>query len=181
MVGSKVPNMTFPVCDIFKPTVFQGRLCYQADFKKSYGQRVFKGKRSGLMMLIDVNEERSFDVEPSVENNDAFASYDLDVYLGENQKSDKNLASIFIGTLARYEGQGSGDYMLTTIKQMTGTKNFFSWPTDKRNCSLEKYEKCQMRAFVEETMECGCSPFQLLPARGSTFQVNRSPNLPSLI
>ena len=57
-VGSKKQNMTFPVCDIFEPTVFQGRLCYQADPKKSYGEQSFKGKKSGLMMLIDVNEKK---------------------------------------------------------------------------------------------------------------------------
>ena len=171
IMGSKAPNMTFPVCDIFEPTVFQGRLCYQADPKKSDGQQIFKGKKSGLMMMIDVNEERSFGVEPSAEVNDAFASYDLDLYLGENQHSGMNLASIFIGTLARHEALGSGDYMLTSIKEMTGTENFLAWPTHKRDCSLEKYENCQMRAFVEETIECGCSPFQHLPARGSTAEV----------
>ena len=169
ILGSKVENMTFPVCDIFEPTVFQGCLCYQADPKKSDGQHVYEGKKSGLMMMIDVNEERSFGVEPSAEVNDA--SHDLDLYLGENQQSDMNLASIFMGTLARNEALGSGDYKLTSIKQMTGTENFLSWPRDKRTCSLEKYEKCQMRAFMEETIECGCSPFQLLPARGSTAEV----------
>ena len=174
MIGSKAQNMTFPVCDIFEPTVFQGRLCYQAEPKKSFGQQVFEGKKSGLMMLIDVNQERSIDVQHSQKENDASASYELDVYLGRNQKSKRNVASIHLGTLARYEGHGPGDYRLTTIKQMTGTKNFLAWPLNKRDCSLEKYEKCQMRAFIAETMKCGCSPFQLLPATKSTNKVQKS-------
>ena len=37
--------------------------------------------------------------------------------------------------------------MFTSIKQMTGTENFLSWPTDKRGCSLEKYENCQKRVL----------------------------------
>ena len=164
-------NMTFPVCDIFEPTSYQGRLCYQAEPKKSFGQQVFEGKKSGLMMLIDVNHERSFDVQHFQKENDVSVSYELDVYLGRNQKSKRNMASIHIGTLARYERHGPGDYRLTTIKQMTGTKNFLGWPIDKRNCFLEKYENCQMRAFAEETVECGCSPFQLLPATWSTDKV----------
>ena len=128
------------------------------------------------MMLIDLNEERSLEVEPSGDDNDAFVShkdsYDS-VYLGENQKKrGGNLGAIYIGTLARYKGHGSGDYKLTSIKQMTGTRNFLAWPLDKRLCSLEKYENCQMRAFEEETKKCGCTPFQLLPARRSDTKVH---------
>ena len=172
MMGPEVPNMTYPVCNIFKPTVYEGRLCYQVDVQKRFGQTVFEGKESGLMLLIDVNSERSIDITTHDEDKNDDASV-RDVYLGQARTKNKNrdVASIHVGTLAQFTGYGSGDYALTVIKQMTGTENFLAWPQDKRKCALEKYEKCQMKGFLKESMKCGCSPFQLLPAKGNTNQV----------
>ena len=169
MIGSKVPNMTFPVCNISKPTVYEGRLCYEVLVGKRSGQTVFEGKESGLMLLIDVNSEKSIDTKTQDEDNGEKSV--TDVYLGRAQMKNKNLASIHIGTLAQYTGHGPGDYALTAIKQMRGTKHFLAWPHEKRDCALEEYEKCQMKGFLETSMKCGCSPFQLLPAKGNTDQV----------
>ena len=168
MIGSKVPNMTFPVCNISEPTVFEGRLCYKINVEKRSGRTVFEGKESGLMLLIDVNSERSIDITTHVE--DSGNQSVTDVYLGRARMKNKNLASIHIGTLAQFTGYGPGDYALTAIKKMTGTENFLAWPQDKRKCALERYEKCQMKGFLEESMKCGCSPFQFLPAKGSNDQ-----------
>ena len=173
MMGPEVPNMTFPICDIFEPTVYEGNLCYKVDIKKHPGQTVFQGKESGLMLLIDVNSERSFDIatEDQHKGNDKSVR---DVYLGQARTKNKNLnlAIIHIGTLAQYTGQAPGDFALTAIKEMTGSENFLAWPEDKRKCAVEKYEKCQMKGFLEESMKCGCSPFHLLPAaKGDTGQV----------
>ena len=33
LIGKEVPNMTFPVCDIFYPTVYEGQQCYRVDVK----------------------------------------------------------------------------------------------------------------------------------------------------
>ena len=170
MIGDKVPNMTYNVCNIFESTIFEGRLCYQADAKKHLGQLFFEGKGSGLMLLIDTNTERSIDISNSHNMNKDDNSVQ-DIYLGKEHLKTENMASIHIGTLTPYTGYGPGDYELTDIKQMTGTENFLTWPEDKRKCSLEKYEKCQMRTFLEESMECGCLPFQLLQANGDSDKV----------
>ena len=139
---------------------------YEVDIKKHSGQTVFEGKESGLMLLIDVNSEKSIDITTHDKDKDDETSV-RDVYLGQERTNNKNkdVASIHIGTLARYTGYGPGDYALTVIKQITGTENFLAWPEDKRKCALEKYEKCQMKGFLEKSMKCGCSPFQLLPAK----------------
>ena len=70
MIGSKVPNMTFNLCNLFEPTVFEGRLCYQANAEKNPGQFFFEGKGSGLMLLIDTNTERSIDLDFEKTNDD---------------------------------------------------------------------------------------------------------------
>ena len=161
--------MTFPVCNVFEPTVYEGRLCYQFDvIKKNLGQTAFEGKSSGLMLIIDSNSEKSIDITDHDKERTKSVE---DLFLGRTKNSNKNLASIHIGTLAQYTGHGPGDYALTAIKQMTGTENFLAWPEEKRECSLEKYEKCQMERFLEESMKCGCSPFQLLPAKGNKDKV----------
>ena len=59
---------------------------------------------------------------------------------------------------------------MTSIKKMTGTDNFLAWPENKRQCALEQYEECKIKVFLEETVKCGCSPFELLPAIGNTSE-----------
>ena len=175
MIGTKVPNMTFRVCDIFEPTVYKGglydgRLCYQANVKKNPGQIFFEGKASGLMLLIDNNNERSIDISNSQKSTKALS--EQNIYLGEDKSNTENMASIYIGTLAPYHSYGPGDYEMTGIKKIEGTENFLAWPHHRRGCTVEKYEKCQMREFLEKTVECGCSPFQFLPSAGNTSQVD---------
>ena len=168
MIGTKVPNMTFPVCDIFVPTVYEGRQCYQFDAERIPGWRVFKGKENGLMLLVDANVEKSYNIEASEEIRRT--GYNK-VYLGENRIINKNQAIIHIGTLAPHVEKGPGDYVLTSLKQMTGSQNFLGWPKEKRECGLEKYESCQMKGFLAKILQCGCSPFQLMSAAGPTYQV----------
>ena len=69
MLGVEVPNMTFLACNIFEPTIYQGQLCYQADVEKYRRYQAVKGKMSGLMMIIDVNSERSVNLEKSDRRN----------------------------------------------------------------------------------------------------------------
>ena len=87
------------------------------------------------------------------------------MFVANNQSIIKNQASIHIGTLARYNKYISGDamYALDGINKMTGSARFLGWPEQKRKCSLEKYEACQLRGFLETSKQCGCIPFQLLP------------------
>ena len=172
-------NMSFPICDIFEPTVYEGRLCYQFDvIKKNLGQTAFEGKSSGLMLIIDSNSEKSIDITDHDKERTKSVE---DLFLGRTKNSNKNLANIHISTLAQFTGYGPGDYALTDIKEMTGTEKFLDWPEEKRKCSLEKYEKCQMRTFLEESMRCGCSPFKLLPAKGNTNQVCTNQNFSFLL
>ena len=170
MIGLEALNMTFPVCNIFEPTVYNGHLCYQVDMKNHPKQKVFEGKEHGLMLLIDVNAERSIDTESHVEYKMENKSK-KNVYLGRSQTLSKKQATIHIGTLAKYAGHGAGDYILTSVKQMTGTENFLAWPEEKRGCALEKYERCQMKSFLEGSMKCSCSPFQLMPATDQSDKV----------
>ena len=166
MIGLDVLNMSFPICNIFEPTAYKDRLCYQVDIMRNHPQqKVLEGKENGLMLLIDVNAERSIKIESQDKyKTDESKNSKKSVFLGQSQTISKKLANIHIGTLAKYTGHGPGDYILTSVKEMTGTENFLAWPEEKRGCALEKYERCQMNRFLEKSMQCSCSPFQLMPA-----------------
>ena len=123
------------------------------------------------MLLIDVNEERSINIE-SIETSENGTSSKPQIYLGDDKVINENMAIINIGTLAKYTGYGAGDYALTGIKEMTGTDNFLAWPEEKRKCALAKDEDCQKKGFQDVCLKCGCSPFQLLPVvTGTTVEV----------
>ena len=177
MLGVEVPNMTFLACNIFKPTIYQGQLCYQADVEKYRKHQTFQGKRSGLMMVIDVNSERSVSVENYERENRAQISKQ-NVYFGNDHEVDVNAAVIHIGTLTQLTVRGAGDYSLSSIKLLTGTENFLAWPEGKRKCALETYEKCQEKHFLDAFSRCDCSPFQLLPRAGLNNQVGKKRSKP---
>ena len=100
------------------------------------------------MLLIDVNAERSVNFATSGEDK-SLNMTKRRVYLGTEQVLNSTFASLHIGTLAHQVVYGPGDYSLTSIKQMTGTDNFLAWPQERRKCTLETYEKCQMRDFLD--------------------------------
>ena len=154
--------MTFPVCNIFEPTIYQGRLCYQANVQSHQGD--LEGEKGGLTLIIDASTDRSIDISNSVTTNVTQLPRH-NMFVANNQSIIKKQASIHIGTLARYNRYISGDamYALDGISKMTGTARFLGWPEEKRKCSLEKYEACQLRGFLETSKQCDCIPFQLVP------------------
>ena len=161
--------MTFPVCDIFYPTMYEGQQCYRVDVKKIENGKLLKGKRNGLMLMIDVDQERSYNIFDIPKKAKKANKYEL--YLGEDVLINQNLAHVHIGTLTPHSEEGPGDYVMTSIKQITGTEGFLAWPKDKRECALEDYEDCQMNRFKEQVSECGCAPFHLMSAAGLHNQV----------
>ena len=160
--------MTFPRCDIFEPAVYNGHQCYQVNIKKH--QRL-EGKRGGLMLLLDVNSERSIEVEfPK-----RVKSTERSLYIGYDQNLErKNLASIHIGTIqGKFTDYGPGDFALSSIKQMTGTQNFLDLSEDKRGCALQTYEECKTKGLLREITRCDCFPFNLFSTSGFVVdQVN---------
>ena len=170
LLGPTVQNMSTPVCNIFDPTVVEGRLCYQTNVEKLTTQHDSHGKKSGLILFIDTNKEKSIKI--SKRQKAARKSSLKRIGIGNDLSSSENQVSIHIETLARFKGYGPGRYVMTSMKQMSGTDGFLAWPEEKRKCSLENDEKCRMKVFREMVNHCGCLPFQLVPAaNGPSKQV----------
>ena len=156
MLGVEVPNMTFLACNMFEPTIYQGQLCHQADFEKYRKHQALQGKRSGLMMIIDVNSERSVSVEiHDHEGENTTQTSKQNVYFGNDHEVDINAAVIHIGALTQLTVRGAGDYALSSIKRLTGTENFLAWSEGERKCALKTYEKCQEKHFLDACSRLG--------------------------
>ena len=50
-----LPGEKFPVCNSFLPTSLEGQLCY----KLTLNRTSYTGRRNGLVLLLDINEDRS--------------------------------------------------------------------------------------------------------------------------
>ena len=81
------------------------------------------------------------------------------------------LVGVNIGTLAPFLAFGSGNYILTVVKQMSATEGFLSMSKEKRESEKEKFEACQKRLFKERIQKCGCTPQSLVPALQDHTQV----------
>ena len=139
-----VPNISFPICTAFKPTVLEGQLCYKLHVNASSGQ----GMKNGLSLLLSLQafphpkEEKSKKV---VEN----LNFDTD------RNIHREVAKVHINTLSSFVGFGGGSYQMTVVKRMTATDDFIRMPLKDRNCEVELYENCRAKKLLEK---CNCIP-----------------------
>ena len=143
----------FPLCSSFLPTILEGQLCYRLTLNKKSKQ----GKKNGLMLLLDYNEERSLQV-PS---NDAVHVIPSDDELNFDttvRSIQSSSAKVQIKTLSPYVNFGGGIFVMSVVKRMTAKEDFLKMPLKDRNCEVELYEDCRTRKLLEE---CNCVPWEL--------------------
>ena len=157
--GKHSQNISLRVCHLFDPVVRDGKLCYQMDMtKKMPNENTVQGE--GLTLIIDANIEKSVAKEVKREVKTNLEGFDL----RESPVETKKLVGVNIGTLAPYSAFGPGNYILTSVKQMSATEGFLSMSEKKRECEKETLESCEARLFEERVKKCGCTPQSLLPA-----------------
>ena len=58
-VGSKIDEFDVPVCNSFRPKIFNDQLCYELDLKKfSINENIEMELKLGFNFLMDYNEDR---------------------------------------------------------------------------------------------------------------------------
>ena len=151
----KHPNLSFPICTSFVPDILEGQLCYTLNLNQTGG----KGKRNGLMLLLDLNQQRSFETtlkkDQSIED---ISQMSLDTELSRRDKS----AKIQINAMSPTTEYGHGTYKMTSVKRMRATSDFLGMDHGIRNCELETYEECRTRHLMEN---CNCVPWELKQQR----------------
>ena len=61
-IGKKIKDFDIPVCNIFKPTNYLDKICYETNLmdlvKAGDGEKIGKQLEVGLTLVLDFNEER---------------------------------------------------------------------------------------------------------------------------
>ena len=143
-----LPGITFPLCNLFLPTILEGQLCYKLTLKMTSGQ----GKRNELMLLIDYNEDRSLQKSPTEHkaNKSSRSTLNFDTAVETIQGAR---AKVHINTLSPYVSFSRGIYKMSDVKKMTAKNDFLKMPLKDRQCEVELYEDCRTRKLIEE---CNC-------------------------
>ena len=156
-----LPNISFPICTSFKPTILEGQLCYKIQVNATGSL----GKKNGLSLLLDYQDPLSLQASSKQEwkdDNSRIRQVNFDTMA---KSLDIEAAKVHINTLSPFTGFGGGSYQMSVVKRMTGTEDFLAMPLKDRNCKVEQYESCRTRRLLEE---CQCVPGEI-----PTYQVRK--------
>ena len=149
-----MPNISFPLCSSFQPTILEGQLCYVLKVNKTSG----KGKRNELMLLLDYQEDLS--MHHSIDTEDDIDSKSTTTFhLDAKESVQKKEARIQINTLASDKGYGEGTYKMSVVKKMTAKIDFLEMSMKYRKCQVDPFEECRTKGLLEE---CKCVPLEIL-------------------
>ena len=149
----RLPNIAYPLCSSFQPTILDGQLCYKLEMNSTSGE----GKRNQLMLLLDYHEDRSIYASPDCTEHMDFGNIDT-LNMDETERRQTKEAKIHIDTLSSFKGFGGGTYKMTAVKRMTVTDDFLKMPWEDRKCNVEVLEACRTRKLLGE---CRCVPWNV--------------------
>ena len=174
-VGKNINNFKFPVCTIFKPKILFGELCYQFDVNNIQGAvKLTSGPFGGLTLALDYNEGRRLAGKSEKE----MTLEDKQRTLGEFEITADNrfTAKIYIETLEPYTGYGAGRYVLNSVKEITGTEQYYNLAQKRKMCQIkESVSECFERKFSSQISQvCNCAPFQLYQSLASQVKLKNT-------
>ena len=97
-----------------------------------------------MILIIDVNSESQALLTP--EDNDSI--------------------KVHVNTIKPFIAYGGGQYIITSVKQMSTSSDFDNLPQDVKKCQkTEQIEECSNKEFrqlvVQAAQQCGCLPVVL--------------------
>ena len=155
-VGRDFGNFSFPICDSFKATLHQGKVCYNLHLDSQVKSK--EGMDGGLMLLVDTNSERSVEL-PDLSPRSG-GRIRKKVSFSKPVREDS--AEVYISTLAPLTFSQPGEYRFNSLKKMTGTDSFTMLPHRVTNCYDGNLEDCKNSRLLKASLtECGCVPWAL--------------------
>ena len=153
--GEYIEDLDFPVCNMFKPKILNGELCYALKLNSSPRTRAGRGR--GLLLAID----KGISIEPKVHQlNVAKRKH----FIGTELKPTGKKARLHILTSHWHADSRPGKYAMKNLKVMAATDNFLAMPDDVKDCQSETMEDCKSRRYIQEVKKtCGCIPWSLNP------------------
>ena len=142
-------SFSVPVCTGFAKKIFEGQLCYSLNMSKLEAKNKYIGRENSLKLYLDVNKERE--------------SVSTIQMLNLTQDADNKLSNkvkIHFNTIHPFTGHGGGQYIITSVKQMTTTADFDNFPDDVKKCQNEEsLDECSNKKILEGVVKfCGCLP-----------------------
>ena len=151
VVGKSHHMFNTHVCDKFKPTFLDGKLCYQINVH-GLEDKVNKEEmaQKGIEFLLDYNFDRMIKVEEEVES--------------VVKDSSAKEAMIYIESLGKNKALfGEGSYALTEVTEVKGTEAYLGLDEGIRHCqNSETFHECQAKEYLRNGMaKCNCTPYEL--------------------
>ena len=148
---TKHPKLKFTVCSSFLPDILEGQLCYTLRVNETGG----KGKQNGMLMLLDLNENRDFH---TTEHHHEHIPDENEMNLDTEDSLHDIAAKIQINAMLPVTKYGKGSYQMTSVKKMVATDHFLGLSSKLRNCEIESYDECRTKNLLAE---CECVPWEL--------------------
>ena len=112
-LGQNRPELgNVTMCDIFKPIILEGQLCYSLDSAKLRANHTKSGRSNGLFFLLLVDPDP---YKPLIGTNEE----------GVDIETTKQVSfTVHIHSLAAFTANGAGSFAISNLKKMTGTESF---------------------------------------------------------
>ena len=152
-------ELKIPVCDGFRKDTVDGRLCYTMYVNKLPSTEktpMMSGKGKGLLFAVDKGLSIGADFQRVPDDNT------LQDLLDNQDPVEEDSVTVYIATPHRFTARRQGRYMMTALKNMTGTKSFFNLPDKTKECQMDSEGECKRKKLRAELVnKCGCLPWAL--------------------
>ena len=148
-LGQNRPELgNVTMCDIFKPIILEGQLCYSLDSAKLRANHTKSGRSNGLFLLVDPDPYK-----PLIGTNEE----------GVDIETTKQVSfTVHIHSLAAFTANGAGSFAISNLKKMTGTESFEKLSDAQKKCQVHSRQECQNLKYLEQVVgNCGCLPWVL--------------------
>ena len=157
ITGKVIDNFSLPVCNVFKPKIWNGHHCYQLNMKR-FSKHIKQGPLGGVQLLLDYNLDRDIRI------NKQHKKTRKDLVNGfiekESLEDSNDEAKVIIETLKPFIGNGGGSYKMTAVKDIVGSKVFLKSLENRGECQNEEtLSECASKQFIDGGLKkCNCIP-----------------------
>ena len=152
LFGQKRPDIPFPICTGFKPTVLEGQLCYSLNITMAEVDRASQGKDNGLFIVLDPSH-----ISVGITQENVKTQGEMTITFEKTSQKERSVR-VYLNTLDRFSGYSAGSYAMFSLKKMMVTDNFMDLPDETKACQQETYEECHTQRYLKQ---CGCVPWAL--------------------
>ena len=98
VLGKLFENFSLPICSSFEPIILNDEVCYELNIEERFPNFAGEDLQSGLLLLIDLNEDRQFHSPTKHED----LLNDNDIIKQLSAKADEAKMKIYIRTIGPF-------------------------------------------------------------------------------